>query len=222
MNHPRSIVTEKPRRRVIRPTKVGTAHTAIGALTPGYEVFILTYGQFSLIDALTALIEQTGPAHVTLATWSAADADLRRAQSLLISADILSMRFIVDRSFATRHPRYCASMREFFGDACIRTTRSHAKFATIINDRWHLAVRTSMNLNHNPRLENMEISDDAALCGFFTTIADEIFSEQAVGVMNGELPLLAAIESVEQPSTISAGKIQTSALNRPATGSPRT
>ena len=113
-------------------------------------------------------------------------------------------------------------MREFFGDDCIRTCRSHAKFATITNARWNLAVRTSMNLNHNPRLENMEISDDPDLCRFFTTIADEIFAEQAAGVMNGELPLLAAIESVPQPSMIAAGKMEAKHLHRPAIGSPHT
>lgn len=221
MSESRTYTAPKPRRRVIRPAKIGTAATAIGELTPGCEIFVLTYGQFSLIDALTAILKQTGPAHITLATWSAADADLRRAKALLASAAILSMRFIVDRSFATRHPSYCASMREFFGDECIRTTRSHAKFATITNDRWNLAIRTSMNLNHNPRLENLEISDDADLCGFFTLIADEIFAEQPKGVTNGELPLLDAIENVPQPSPIAAGKLETSNLRPAATGLPR-
>jgi hypothetical protein len=152
-----------PKRRVIRAAKVGTATDAIGPLEKGCEIYCLTFGQFSLIDAICAIIEQTGPADVTLATWTAADADLTRAESMLASAKIRTMRYIVDRSFLTRMPHYCAAMRRLFGDECIRTTRSHAKWAVIRNERWTLAIRTSMNMNHNPRLENLEISDDPAL-----------------------------------------------------------
>jgi hypothetical protein len=79
-------------------------------------------------------------------------------------------------------------MRRLFGDACIRTTRSHAKFATIRNDRWAIAVRTSMNLNENPRLENIEISDDPALCGFLESVADDLYADQPTGIFDGELP----------------------------------
>ena len=51
------------------------------------------------------------------------------------------------------------------------------KFAIIRNERWNLAIRTSMNLNPNPRLENFEISDDAELAGFFSRIVENVFKE---------------------------------------------
>lgn len=110
---------------------------------------------------------------------------------------------IVDRSFLTRQPGYCAQMRRLFGDECIRTMRSHAKFAVIRNDRWTIAVRTSMNLNTNPRLEQMEISDDPGLADFLTAVADDLWAEQAPGVFDGELPLLASIPSVERAGRVS-------------------
>ena len=149
-------IKRTPRKRSVRAARTGNARDAIGTLEPGCEIYCLTYGQFSLIDALVALLEQTGPADVVLATWTAAQADLRRAATLMQqdSGQIRSLRMIVDRSFLTRQPEYCATMRELFGDAAIRTARSHAKFMAIRNDRWNLAVRTSMNLNENPRLEN--------------------------------------------------------------------
>lgn len=60
----------EPRTRVIRASKVGTAREAIGEITPGCNIFVFTYGQFSLIDALCELLRQAGPSHVTLSTWT--------------------------------------------------------------------------------------------------------------------------------------------------------
>jgi hypothetical protein len=203
----------KPRKRTIRFSKQATARTAIGELAPGCELFIFTFGQFSLIDALCALLEKTGPAHVTISTWTAATADLERSEKLLRAADILSMRYIVDRSFLTRKPQYCRAMRELFGDDSIRTARTHAKWLILRNDTWNLAIRTSMNMNHNPRLENLEISDDPNLCDFLQAIADDIYAEQAPGIFDGELPELPSVPSIPI-KTIQAGSIDKSKLTR--------
>ena len=206
-----------PRRRTIRLSKQSNALEAIGTLKPGCELFILTFGQFSLIDALCTVLQQTGPAHVTLATWTAADADLRQSAELLRTAAISSMRFLVDRSFLTRHPSYCETMRGLFGDQCIRTARTHAKWALISNDSWKIVFRTSMNLNSNPRLENLEISDDPALFDFLLSIADGIFDEQTAGVFNASLPKLQLVPEVQHVPPV-ASKPMTKAPSRASTG----
>ena len=181
-------------KRDVRATKALNADAAIGDLTPGCEIFILTYGQFSLIDAVAALLRKTGPADVLLSTWTAGNVDLSKAADLLDGAEILSFRMIVDRSFLTRQPGYCRKMIELFGLNCLRTWRGHAKFAVIRNEKYTLAVRTSMNLNTNPRLENLEISDDPKLADFLTLIADDLFREQQTDVFDGELPKLGSVE----------------------------
>jgi hypothetical protein len=192
--------------RDVRAAKTGNAREAIGQLGPGCEVYVLTFGQFSLIDAMVAILEQTGPADVVMSTWTAAQADLRRSRELMRSAQIRSLRLMVDRSFLTRQPEYCASMRELFGDASIRTLRSHAKFLAIRNDRWNIAVRTSMNLNENPRLENIEISDDAGLCSFLWQVADDVFEEQPAGQFDGEFPTLGGVVNVATPHRVTMGQ----------------
>lgn len=207
-----------PRKRAIRMAKVGSARDAIGELTPGVEVYVLTYGQFSLIDALVALLDQTGPADVILSTWTAADTDLTTAARLVEGAQITRLRMVVDRSFLTRQPDYCATMRRLFGDECIRTTRSHAKFLVLRNEQWSLAVRTSMNLNHNPRLETIEISDDPALCGFLEEVVADLWQEQAEGDFAGELPLLDGVEAAPRAGTVAMGAVDLGRLRRPAVG----
>jgi len=189
----------KPRKRKIRTAKVGTAREAIGELRKGHEVFILTFGQFSLIDALVALLEQTGPADVDISTWTAAAADLQTAGQLMRSAKIRQFRMVVDRSFINRQPGYVTTMRELFGDDCLRTFRSHAKFIVIRNDQWNLVVRTSMNLNENPRLEDLEISDDAEFADYFTALVDGIFDEVPAGCYSGDMTKLDAVpDSIER------------------------
>lgn len=171
----------KPRQRRINRVATGTAAQAIGAIEHECEVFALTNGQFGLTDILEHVIETTGPANVNIATWTAADGDLRRAHAFLLSSRITSCRFIVDPSFRSRKPEFCATLVNLFGNDAIRTTPLHGKFATIRNDEWSIAIRSSMNLNTNRRIETVEISDDPALCSFLCDLTDEIFARTADG-----------------------------------------
>ena len=176
-----------PRKRTIRKAYVESVSQAIGPITPGIEVFVLTHGQFSLIDAIVYLSTKIGPCRLSVATWTAGTEDLQEMASLLAAGQFTDMRWLVDRSFITRQPAYCATLRRLFGDDVIRTTRSHAKFVTMRNEEFSLAIRTSMNLNHNPRMENIEVSDDPMLADFMDTEFDLYFREQAAGTFDSEL-----------------------------------
>jgi hypothetical protein len=179
--------TSGRRDRQLLTAKVGSAAQAFGGLEPGAEVFALTHGQFSLIDALVYLSNLTGPCDLSVCTWTAGTKDLQHMASLLAAGRFRSVRWLVDRSFITRQPAYCRTLRELFGDDCIRTTRSHAKFVTMRNETWDLAIRTSMNLNHNPRMECIEVSDDPALADFIDSQFDLYFTEQDAGTFDAEL-----------------------------------
>ena len=91
---------------------------------------------------------------------------------------IKSLRFIIDASFKSRKPEFCAELLQTFGADCIRISFVHAKFATIRSEKFNLVVRTSMNLNNNPRFENFEISDDKNLMSFMSEIVAEIWRTQ--------------------------------------------
>lgn len=172
---------KKIKKKDIRTIKRGSAIQAIGTLEKDIDLFVLTYGQFSLIDGLMAILRQTGPAHVAISTWTAAHAHLDKSAELLGAADMLSFRMIVDRSFQTRQPKYYKHMIDLFGAQSIRAINTHAKFMIIRNDEWDIVVRTSMNLNENPRLENIEISENRDFAEFFQTIVDDIFHEVPEG-----------------------------------------
>lgn len=202
----RSTTRKTPARRP-RLSKVTNARDALADFGRGMETYCLTFGQFSLMDAVEAILEKTGPADVTLSTWTAGGADLSRSAEHLHNGHIRSMRFVCDCSFGQRQPGYLAKLRELFGDDAIRTTRTHAKFAVLTNDSWQVAVRTSMNLNENPRLESIEVSDDPVLAGFLLSVVDELFAEESVGDFRTKSrPVLAGLEAVMPAERVEMGR----------------
>ena len=151
---------------------------AIGPICKGIEVYGILKGQFSLIDLITYCLDTTGPADVIISTWTAAGADLKFAYKLMTAGSIRSLRFLVDFSFPSRQPAYCAALRETFGDTCIRISKNHAKFVTIRSSAYNLVIRTSMNLNENRRLESFEISDDRNMADFLDQVINDLFDTQ--------------------------------------------
>lgn len=133
----------------------------------------LNCGQYSLVDIIRACLGFTGPASVTVATWSSGIRDGESAAFMLETGLATSMTWVVDASFCERQPDYVASLQRRFGNDCVIATMIHAKFALIRGGGWNLAVRTSMNLNRNDRFELWEIDDDAALCDWLSAwVAD--------------------------------------------------
>lgn len=170
------------RRTVQRTINAATAAEAVGPITPGIEIYGLSKGQFSLIELIEHVLDATGPAHITISTWTAAGADLAHTHTLLNSGHVLSARWLVDYSFPNRQPAYCAQLRDRFGDDAIRATANHAKFVLVRNDTWDIAIRTSMNLNLNRRLESYEISDDPQLADWLQHIVDDAFTNGAATI----------------------------------------
>ena len=82
--------------RELRIAKQASAREAIGPITPGQDVFVLTFGQFSLIDVLVHVLDEIGPASVDISTWTAAHADVQRAADLMSAAAITKL--LSDRS----------------------------------------------------------------------------------------------------------------------------
>lgn len=155
-----------------------TAAEAIVGLDRGLEVYGFSKGQFSMLDLIVALLEFTGPAAVTLSTWTAARAEIIALDELLAAGKLLSMRWLVDYTFARRDPQAAHQIRQTFGLEAIRVAQTHAKFCLFVNRQWQIVLRTSMNLNMNPRFEDFTIAHDPELATFLQTIVEEIWTRQ--------------------------------------------
>jgi len=179
---PLIVHNDKKKRKIQkRSIKSLAAVDGLGEIYKNCEIFGLTGGQFSLIDIISHCLNTTGPADVVISTWSAANADINFAFELLDNDKISNLRFIIDRSFQSRQPLYCAALVERFGKDSIRVIRNHCKFVLIKNKNWSIVIRTSMNLNLNRRIENFEISEDLEFYSHMIGFVDEIFTKMDPG-----------------------------------------
>jgi hypothetical protein len=173
-----------PRRKVARKFAGDAAREVLAeaGFGRGRECFFLTAGQFSSVDWIDALLDYTGDAHGTIATWTAASADLDRVDRWVAQARLQSCTWIVDRSFPNRQPAICDAFRARFGDDAIRVFATHAKFTLLWNDAgWRVVALTSANLNHNARVEFFHAADDPDLFAQFREMVDDVFASQGPG-----------------------------------------
>lgn len=162
-----------------------SAAEAIAGLDQSNEIYGFTKGQFSMLDLLTACLEFTGPARVSISTWTAARHEIQSLERLQREGRILGTRWLVDFTFARRDPQAAHAIRQTFGLDAIRVAQNHAKFALFGNAEWKLVLRTSMNLNMNPRFEDFTLAHDPELAEFLGRILDEIWSRQKRSLADG-------------------------------------
>ncbi len=151
----------------------------VGDIKKGMRRFGLTAGQFSMSDLIQYILNQTGPADLFISTWAASSDGLKKTFEFLNNGMLRNIKFMIDTGAKQYRDNQFGALLEKFGD-CIRTTRIHAKFFVIRNEKWNIVVRTSANLNRNLRLENFEIDENKDFADFFQKFFDEAFRQIAV------------------------------------------
>ncbi len=150
-------------------------------LADGCSIHGLSDGTWSLIDGIEELLDRCGPSDVTISTWTAANADIERAEGLLQDGRIKTLRLLVDRSFESRQPRYCGRARHLFGDQALRVWNSHAKFVLVLGGKLDVLYTTSANLNANKRLENFTLFAGGELPREYLAAVEELWTLQRPG-----------------------------------------
>lgn len=164
-------------RRQARISMAGVAAKSIEGFGKGMDVSGLTYGQFSLIDLIQATLDITGPADVTIATWSSGFYDIEAAKNFADDGRIRKIRFVMDSGRQKKGQAGEVDIAELFGQESIITVRTHAKFVIIENDDWDVLITSSMNLNRNIRTEQFDMTDDPKRCAVFKAFVESAFDE---------------------------------------------
>lgn len=136
-----------------------TAADCIGKVEPGISLFAITRGQFSMIDAIRACLDQVGVSDISLWTWTVADYEIENLVNLRKSDMIRNGLLIIDGGARKRNMGLILEWKEQFGPTSVRYVRNHAKIATIQNGEYKLLLRGSMNLNYNPRFEQFDLTE---------------------------------------------------------------
>lgn len=153
----RKAATSNRRARAVESFQ--TAADAIGPLEHGLAVFAITRGQFSMVDAVLHVLDQTGPAFVSLWTWTIADYEVSVFNRLNHDQRITGGRLVIDHGARQKNLSLIQAWQKQFGAESVRYVLNHAKIATVQNDRFKVLIRGSMNLNFNPRFEQLDVTE---------------------------------------------------------------
>lgn len=165
------------KRAIIHLQGVGNVRQAIGSIYPNMEIYGILSGQFHFINIIEHIIGQIKePMSLDISSWTIAKFEATRLAAINGAANVERLRVIVDSSMLNLVPDSFTFLRAMIEDDSIRLLRNHSKFAVVLSDTWNIAIRTSMNLNQNKRLENFEISDCAILADYMNGIVNDIFS----------------------------------------------
>lgn len=165
------------KRAIIHLQGAGNVRQALGPIYPDMEIYGILSGQFHFINVIEYIVGQIKePMSLDISSWTIAKFEATRLAAINGAANVERLRVIVDSSMLNLVPDSFTFLRAMIEDDSIRLLRNHSKFAVVLSDTWNIAIRTSMNLNQNKRLENFEISDCAILAGYMSGIVDDIFS----------------------------------------------
>ena len=137
-----------------------TASECIGPLFPGIAVFAVTRGQFSMIDAVLACLDQVGPgAKVSLWTWTVAEYEIECMDRLRNDGRISDGLLVIDGGARGKNAGLISQWQASYGPRSVRYVHNHSKIATIEGGGYKLLLRGSMNLNFNPRFEQFDLTE---------------------------------------------------------------
>lgn len=148
------------RRRDRADESFKNASECIGPIHRGMSMFAITRGQFSMIDAILHTLRSVGPASISLWTWIVADHDINIFERMMVEKSLTGATLIVDQTARDKNRPLLQRWVDNFGIESIRFVSNHAKMATVAAASGErVLLRGSMNLNFNPRFEQLDVTE---------------------------------------------------------------
>lgn len=147
----------KRRKNAIQSFK--TAADCIGPIEKDMALFAMTRGQFSMIDAVLHTLDQVGPATLSIWTWAIAEYEIESLERLMTDERLIGARLIIDYSAKKRNAPLIAKWMGIFGESSVLYVVNHSKIATVESANKKVLLRGSMNLNFNPRFEQLDVTE---------------------------------------------------------------
>jgi hypothetical protein len=138
------------------------------------SLFAVTRGQWSMIDAVKAVLDQVGTADLSVWTWTIAGYEVECFERLRTDGRIRNGRLVIDHGARGKNAPLLRDWQRTFGAESVRYVVNHAKIATVQTDKYRLLLRGSMNLNFNPRFEQFDLTEGGADFDLVKRIEDEL------------------------------------------------
>jgi hypothetical protein len=141
------------------------------------SLFALTRGQWSMIDAVLHVLDQVGPASVSLWTWTVAEYEVQTLSRLRRDERLTSGRLVIDYGARNKNAAIIAEWQSSFGPDSVRYVVNHAKIALVESaSGFRCLLRGSMNLNFNPRFEQFDLTEGGPDFDLVRSVEDELHS----------------------------------------------
>ena len=162
-------------RRTRANESFGCAAQCIGKVEAGMSLFAVTRGQWSMIDAVLHVLDQVGPAKLSLWTWTVAEYEVQVFTRLREDRRVTGGRLVIDAGARNKNAGIIAEWKSSFGDGSVRYVTNHSKIARIESaSGLKFLLRGSMNLNFNPRFEQFDITEGGPDFDLVEEIEDEL------------------------------------------------
>ena len=145
------------------------AAECIGPVVAGMSIFAVTRGQFSMIDAILHVLDQVGRAKLSLWTWTIADYEVQVFERLILDDRVTDALLVIDHAARSKNRPLLEKWLATFGPSSIRLVVNHSKIATVESSpvcgspsNARVLLRGSMNLNFNPRFEQLDVTEGGA------------------------------------------------------------
>jgi len=113
-----------------------------------------------MIDAVLHVLDCLGPSRISIWTWTVADYEVDVFSRLRTDGRLTGGLLVVDVAARGHNAGIIADWRAGFGAESVRYVRNHAKIATVEGGGRKVLLRGSMNLNFNPRFEQLDVTVD--------------------------------------------------------------
>ncbi len=146
----------------------------LGQLVQGMNKHFYSNGAFNLIQLVLYVLQQTGPAHLFLCTYSISTDSIATLVKHREQGDILDVRFLIDNRVRTISPKPFDYLITSF-PLDYRCCALHAKVALIWNRDWKVSIVGSQNATHNPKLERGIIHTEESVFRFDLNMLQNAF-----------------------------------------------
>lgn len=150
------------------------AAECIGPIQKGISLFAITRGQFSMIDAVLHVLDCVGPAKLSLWTWTVAEYEVQCLERLKSDFRVTAGKLIIDAGARNKNASIISQWQETFGGESVRYVVNHSKMATVEGGGLKVLLRGSMNLNFNPRFEQLDVTEGGEDFELVRRIEDEL------------------------------------------------
>jgi hypothetical protein len=128
-----------------------------------------------MIDAVLHVLDEVGRAdRLSLWTWTVADYEIETFRRLMLDGRIGRGCLVIDAGARAKNKGLIASWQSSFGPDSVRYVLNHAKIATVEGAGLRVLLRGSMNLNHNPRFEQLDVSEGGPAFDLVREVEEEL------------------------------------------------